>query len=188
MSDSIDFIGEMHSWLARYEVMAAKHIVNLDPYRDEDGDVIDGAYGRYDEQRFDNTIEADEFLGALAAHLRELVGPPVPGTTFTLTFAGPERHDGEKPYSFVVNGTDLDDARRTALNLPSFENWLYEQIPWETDAVEELDVLFIAAQSHPGIPAWGAYNDLRREQAAFLADESAQESDIPALPPSTHPA
>ncbi|MEU0857477.1 hypothetical protein ABZ352_18840 [Streptomyces griseofuscus] len=185
MSDTTDLIGEIHPWLTRYDALAAQHAANLAPFRNEDGDVLDGEYPRYDERRFDNWEEADEFLDSLAARLRELVGPPVPGDTFTLTFAGPERHDGEKPYSFVVNGSDLDDARRTLLHLPFFQNWLCEQIPWEADEGDALDVLFVADQSHPGIPEWGAYNDLRREQAAHLA--AAPPDTFPALSPAPRP-
>lgn len=107
-------------------------------------------------------------LGTALKRLKDLVGPPLPGRTFTLTYAGPERHDGEAPYSFVVNGEDLDDARRNLSALPFFVEWLEEQRPW--DSTDDPDVVFLdhAAYSHSGLPSVG-YNDLRREQAACLA-------------------
>ncbi|WP_030372409.1 hypothetical protein [Streptomyces rimosus] len=174
-NDTIDLIGEIHPWLARYDALAARHAANLAPYLNEDGDVLDSEYPRYDEKRFDNLTEADEFLDSLAACLRELVGPPVPGNAFTLTFAGPERHDGEKPYAFVVNGSDLPDAGRTLLHLPSFREWFAEQAGWDDTPP---DVLYLAEESHPGIPEYGYFNDLRREQAASPECGSA-----PELPP-----
>lgn len=168
MSDTIDFIGEIHACLTRYYEMADRHAASLAQYQGpEDIEPHDPA--GYYEQRFTNTIEADEFLDGLAKHLRDLAGPPVPGQVFTLTFAGPERHDGEKPYSFVVCGTDLDDARRTLPSLPSWKDWYEEQRGWCDPDDQEPHVLFVADQSHPGIPEWGVYNDLRREQATALA-------------------
>ncbi|MEV0437752.1 hypothetical protein AB0I84_00960 [Streptomyces spectabilis] len=165
MNNTIDFVGEIHTWLAKYNEMAARHHHVLAPYMTPDGDVDERQYGRYDETRFDNSLEADDFLDNLVGHLEALAGPPVPGQTFTLTFAGPERHDGEKPYSFVVNGSDLDDARRALITLPSWREWYEEQRPWDGEADEAADVLFVADESHPGIPEYGYFNDLRREQA-----------------------
>ncbi|MFD9248315.1 hypothetical protein [Streptomyces bottropensis] len=162
MNKPTDFIGEIHKWLAQYDDMAAQHAASLARYRDESP--------AYDEQRFTNTIAADEFLDGLAGHLRELAGPPVPGEVFTLTFAGSERHDGEQPYCFVVCGTDLDDARRTLTSLPSWKDWYEQQRGWLDPDDQAPDVVFVADQSHPGLPQWGAYDDLRREQAAALAE------------------
>ncbi|MEV0487296.1 hypothetical protein AB0I69_42690 [Streptomyces sp. NPDC050508] len=173
MDQPTDFIGEIHTWLVKYQVLAARHAEALAPYLTEDGEPDVRKYGQYDEQRFDNTIEADNFLDSLVLHLHDLAGPPVPGDTFTLTFAGPERHDGEQPYAFVLNGADIDDARRQLLDLPFFREWFAEQAGWDDTPP---DVLYVADQSHPGLPEWGAYNDLRREQAAAVPAE------IPALP------
>lgn len=190
MSDTIDFIGAIHPWLARYDAMTARHAANLAPFRDEDGNVLDDEYPRHDERRSDNTIEADGFLDSLAARLRELAGPPVPGETFTLAFAGTERHDGGDPSVFVVNGADLDDARSALLDLASFQTWLREQTPWGTkEEGNGFDVLFVADQSHPGIPGHGTYDDLRREQAAHLAATASAEPPLhAALPNPATPA
>ncbi|PRH75689.1 hypothetical protein C6N75_29625, partial [Streptomyces solincola] len=59
--------------------------------------------------------------------------------------------------------------RRTLVTLPFWREWYEEQRGWNDPEDQAPDVLFIADQSHPGIPEWGAYNDLRREQAAALA-------------------
>ncbi|MEU1221313.1 hypothetical protein [Streptomyces microflavus] len=178
-----DYIGELHPWLARYAAMAARHEQRLAPYVDADGEPVDEHYAQYDEKRFDNTIEADGFLDALVARVRELVGPPVPGTAFTLTYSGAERHVGVRGTSFVVNGTDLDDAHRTLLTMRSFKEWLDELKSMGNDPDAELDLLYVAAQSHPGVPEWHAYRDFRREQAEALADA---EQPAPA-PPSILP-
>lgn len=181
MSDTIDYVGQIHPWLTRHAALSDRHAASLAQYMDDGEDVPVSLLPAYDETRFDNTIEADEFLDALIAFLRELVGPPLPGTAHTLTFAGPERHDGEKPYSFVVNGADLPDAGRTLLTLPSFREWFAEQGTYDDGTGP--DVLYIAKESHPGLPAYGYFNDFRREQAAQLAAESGVPRDVPALPP-----
>lgn len=163
MNDTIDFIGEIHTWLARCDRLAATHAEQLSEF--ENDEEREG----YADTRFSNALESEDFLLRLVAHLRKLAGPPVPGTPFTLTWAGPERHDGEKPYSFVVCGSDLDDARRTLVTLPFWRQWYEEQRGWNDPDDQAPDVLFIADESHPGIPEWGAYNDLRREQAEHQA-------------------
>ncbi|MGW2657031.1 hypothetical protein ACWC1D_25665 [Streptomyces sp. NPDC001478] len=160
MTDTTDFIGEIHTWLARYDRLTATHTERLSEF--ENDEEREG----YADARFTNALESEDFLDRLAAHLRELVGPPVPGTPFTLTWAGPERHDGGKPHSFVVCGNDLDDARRTLVTLPFWRQWHEKQRGWNDPDGQAPDALFIADASHPGIPALAAYTDLRREQAA----------------------
>ncbi|MFB8025937.1 MULTISPECIES: hypothetical protein [unclassified Streptomyces] len=179
MINNTDFIGGIHPWLTRYDAMAARHAESLAPFENEDGEPQQRHEDRYDERRIGNAIEADTFLYGLVQHLTELAGPPVPGAPFTLTWAGPERHDGKKPYSFVVCASDLDDARRTLVTLPFWRQWYEEQRGWRDPDDQAPDVLFVADESHPGIPGWGAYNDLRREQAAALAETA----EAPALPP-----
>lgn len=164
MSDTIDFIGEIHTWLARHDRVTATHDERLSEFQNDE------ERKGYSDTRFANALESDDFLDRLIAHLRELAGPPVPGAPFTLTWAGPERHDGEKPYSFIVCGADLDDARRTLATLPFWRQWHEEQRGWDDPDDQAPDVLFVADKSHPGIPEWGAYTDLRREQAAALAE------------------
>ncbi|MER7761544.1 hypothetical protein [Streptomyces sp. NPDC097619] len=142
---STDYIGQIHPWITRY-----------------------------DEHRTDNSIDTDLFLEDLVAHLRGLVGPPLPGTAFTLTFAG---HDGEKSYHWVVNGSDLRDAGRTLLRLPSFRQWYAELGPHDDGTTPS--VAYVGAHSHRGLPAHDFFNDLRREQA----DTPAAPGDAPVLPP-----
>ncbi|MFD7764134.1 hypothetical protein [Streptomyces microflavus] len=179
MTTQLDYVSELHPWLTRYAAMDARHTERLAPYVDADGEPAEEHYDRYDEHRFDNHIEADEFLDRLMAHVLELVGPPLPGATHTLTFAGPKRHDGEKPYSWVVNGSDLSDAGRTLLTLPSFRAWFAEQGTYDDGSPP--DVLYVAKESHPGLPAYGYFNDLRREQAAQqAAPEALPFRDVPA--------
>ncbi|MFJ4342633.1 hypothetical protein [Streptomyces sp. NPDC088915] len=182
MNDTIDYIGQIHPWLTRHAELNDRHAARLAAYQDDGGEVSASDLSAYDEARYDTTIEARDFLDELTAFLRELVGPPLPGTAFTLTFAGPERHDGEAPYSFVVNGSDLPDAGRTLLHLPFFREWFTEQAGWHDDTPP--DVLYLADESHPGIPEHGAFNDLRREQAGHLAAaEPPAPGNAPALPP-----
>lgn len=181
MSDVIDYIGLLHPWLTRYAELSGGHAARLAAYQDDGGKVCVGDLPAYDEARYDTAIEARDFLAELAAFLHELVGPPLPGIAFTLTFAGPGRHDGEKPDSFVVNGTDLSDAGRTLLALPSFREWFAEQAGWD-DATPP-DVLYLADESHPGIPEYGSFSDLRREQTEHLtATPSPASGSTPALP------
>ncbi|MEV1040512.1 hypothetical protein AB0J01_28260 [Streptomyces sp. NPDC050204] len=184
MTGPTDFIGELHTQLAQYAAMVDRHAERLAPYEGKDGEPEESLFDRYADQRSKNTTEAEAFLADLALRLHELAGPPVPGTPFTLTFAGPERHDGEQPYSFVVNGSDLNDAGSTLLHLPFFREWFTEQAGWDDGTPP--DVLYIADESHPGLPEWGAYNDLRREQAAFLAaaeQPAPAPGSAPTLPP-----
>ncbi|MEU7229001.1 hypothetical protein [Streptomyces chrestomyceticus] len=179
-SGPVDYVGQIHPWLTRYAELSARHTAQLDQYRDGD-DVPEHHMPAYDEARKDNAIKADAFLDSLAEFLHELVGPPLPGTAFTLTFAGPERHDGEAPYLWVVNGSDLPDAGRTLLSLPSFREWLAEQGTYDHGSPP--DVQYVADQSHPGL-TYGYFNDLRREQAAQQdAPEPTAPGGAPALPP-----
>ncbi|AWI32635.1 hypothetical protein [Streptomyces tirandamycinicus] len=166
MSDTIDYVGYVHGLVRRYRDMDACHTESLAPYLGADGDADPRRYADYDETRATNALQAAEFLAELVGELVALCGEPVPGEAFTLTFAGLERHDGEKPYGFVVCARDLDDARRTLTGLPSFREWFEGQRPLGAPDGQAPDVLFVADESHPGIPAWGAYSDLRREQAA----------------------
>lgn len=83
--------------------------------------------------------------------------------------AGPERHDGEAPYSFVVYAWNLEEARRAVVTLPFWLEWYEEQRGWGDYAEENPDVLFVEDESYRGLPKWGVFNDLRAEQAAAIA-------------------
>jgi hypothetical protein len=67
---------------------------------------------------------------------------------FTVTVAGSERHDGEKPYTYVVNAKDGETAGKQVLEHHKKEN-------------SDHDVLLV--QVLPGAPVNAAYywNDLR---------------------------
>jgi hypothetical protein len=166
-----DYIGEGHQLITDYRSMTA--------HLDDSGQWGQGAVVA---QRpfpallaLGPTPDAMALLESLLNELTELFGPPVTGSPFTLTFAGSERHDGEEPYTWVVNGETLDEARRTLATLPTFQEWYEEQ-----SADGEPDVVFETASrySHRGIPEGCYYTDLRREQAE-LAEQQ--------IPRSIHP-
>lgn len=67
---------------------------------------------------------------------------------FTVTVEGSERHDGEKPYTYVIDAVDGETAGKLVLELHMKEN--------DDDDVNLLEVL-------PGVPVNAGYhwNDLR---------------------------
>ncbi|MDF3147079.1 MULTISPECIES: hypothetical protein [unclassified Streptomyces] len=162
LTDHTHLIQELHALLASCQDLAARHQATLEPYRDEDGSVRDDAYVDYDEARTTTAIEASDHLDTVVAQLIRLVGPPAL-QTFTLTFAGRERHDGERPTSFAVHATGLDEARRVIETLPGFRQWR-EANASDSPAITGPDLLFLPEQSHPGLRAPGEYADLRPEQ------------------------
>ncbi|MGV9312619.1 hypothetical protein ACWDR0_10530 [Streptomyces sp. NPDC003691] len=164
-----DFIGEIHTLLTQHTEMADRHRAALARFMTPDGTVDETQYAAYDETRTDNAIEASDFLDDLAARLEALTGPPVPGQAFTLTYAASGHADGEAPFRFIVNGSDLDDARRALATLPFWHDWHEGQKnPSDIGTSGAPDVLFLAEQSHPGIPD-NNIHDMRRDQAAALA-------------------
>ncbi|KAB8191504.1 hypothetical protein FH608_030060 [Nonomuraea phyllanthi] len=56
--------------------------------------------------------------------------------TFTVTIAGPERHDGEAPYTWVVEATDMASAMNKALAYHALSQdqrlWDLEIVPLHT--------------------------------------------------------
>ncbi|WP_372412627.1 hypothetical protein [Streptomyces luteireticuli] len=175
MSDTIDYLAEVHLLIRARQEMKARQDEFLAGFKDADGVVIPALQDAWAEIRTDCLMDTERHLDALIARLTELFGPPLPGHAFSLTFAGPERYDGEAPYTWVVNGDDLDSARRNLAALPSFREWFEEQASWD-EPDEDPDVLFRSETkySHPGIPDVGCYNDLRREQAAALDTQTAR--------------
>jgi hypothetical protein len=173
LTETIDFIGEIHPLIAQFHAMSARHQRDQDQYRAPNGDVPPADLPRFDDARIEHDREAAEQLAAVMERLLELCGPPLPGRAHTLTFAGPERHDGEAPYLFVVNGENLADARRHLGALPGFREWYEQQRAWDEPETDP-DVVFLAdlRHSHPGLPEVGHYNDLRREQAVLRDAES----------------
>ncbi|CAM5479672.1 MULTISPECIES: hypothetical protein [Streptomyces] len=70
---------------------------------------------------------------------------------FTVTIAGVERHDGEKPTTYVVNGHDTESAWAKAL-------------AWHLTDTGMLDCYVVAGESFEGTPGadWGKeWTDLR---------------------------
>ncbi|MCY0924479.1 hypothetical protein OS965_41490 [Streptomyces sp. H27-G5] len=186
MPETIDYVGELHPLITDYRTLASRHEARLAPLFTAEGEVPEENRREYDEARFDQSLEAAELLATVIEHLTTLCGHPLPGRSHTLTFAGPERHDGEAPYVFVVNGNNLEDARRNLGALPSFREWYEEQRAWD-DSDDAPDVLFLTSphESHSGIPGAGYFSDLRREQGTLWeagAAVSALEASIPALP------
>ncbi|MER0476960.1 hypothetical protein ABR737_01075 [Streptomyces sp. Edi2] len=173
MTETIDFIGEIHPLIAQFREMTTRHQSRLAAYLDTGGEVIDEHRQEFEEAAMDQDDEAYGQLITVMQRLTELCGSPLPGRAHTLTFAGPERHDGEAPYLFVVNGDDLTDARRNLGSLPFFHEWYEQQRSWD-EPEEDPDVVFLSGpqHSHPGIPDGGYYNDLRREQAVLWDAES----------------
>jgi hypothetical protein len=89
---------------------------------------------------------------------------------FTVTIAGPERHDGEKPYTYVLHAPDLDAARTLALAHHIAEQEL--GLDWATGQQQEPDAIVVEGQwdTFPAAPSWPAdlpgraWNDLRDQQ------------------------
>ena len=115
--------------------------------------------------------------------------PPV----FTVTVAGPERHDGEAPYTYVVHADDERTARALVLAYHAASQELrMVELRIDTDhgpvwrfgfdpAIRP-DVVHVPRHSFPGAPAWQddtpgqAWNDMRppAEQAQMLAALTAE--------------
>ncbi|BCM65736.1 hypothetical protein EASAB2608_01070 [Streptomyces sp. EAS-AB2608] len=170
---------ELRALLASCEELAARHRAELGQYLDTKGEVIEDKLYEYNDARITTAIEASDHLDAVRARLAGLLGPPAP-SPFTLTFSGLERHMGEAPTSFVVSAMDLGDALRNLARLPSWREWYLAH--GGTPDGQVADVVYLPHQSHPGLPALDAYNDMRGEQ------ESATETGSKLIPRAHPPA
>lgn len=105
-----------------------------------------------------------EFTREITEHT-DISLPELP--VFTVTIAGPERHDGEKPYTYALHAPDLPTARALAL-----EHHIDEQelaLDPATGTPREPDALVVEGQwdTFEGAPTWPedlpgrAWNDLR---------------------------
>jgi len=113
--------------------------------------------------------------------------------TFTVTVAGPERHDGETGYTYVLTAPDETAARRLVMAYHAASHGLRlaeVRIDAETgprlrtgfDPAQRPDVVYVPAQSFPGPPTWPAdergraWNDLRppEQRAEILAAIAAE--------------
>ncbi|MFG2703189.1 hypothetical protein [Streptomyces sp. NPDC048386] len=160
-ADPAHLVRELRGLLASCQDLIARHQATLDQYRDADGDVIEDKYAEYEDARITTAIEASDRLDAVVERLVLLIGSPPP-STFTLTFAGPERHDGEAPTSFAIHAASLRDARRTIEQLPGFQEWWRDNAHASPGGAP--DIIFLPEQSHPGLRPIGEFVDLRAEQ------------------------
>lgn len=100
----------------------------------------------------------EEGGGSLVEFTREITEhtdislPVLP--VFTVTVAGPERHDGEAPYTYCLHAADEPAARTLAL-----EHHIAEQelaVDWATGAACDPDAVIIDGpwDTFPGPPSW----------------------------------
>lgn len=76
--------------------------------------------------------------------------------TFTVTVAGPERHEGHKPYTYVIDAESMEAAKAAVLA---------HQMAEEAETTQTGDVVIVDRESFPGEPPnpcgyW--WNDLRK--------------------------
>jgi hypothetical protein len=94
--------------------------------------------------------------------------PPLP--VHTVSIAGPERHDGEKPYTYVLHAADLEQARTLALAYHCAE--VEHELDPATGAPKTPDVIVVEGvwDTFTGAPTWPrdlpgfAWSDLRGNQ------------------------
>lgn len=172
---------EVQTLLADARKLKADHQAQLAPYLTADGDVNEDYMREYGDARITTAIEAADRLDTLLNQLGLLTGPPA-RLPFTVTLAGLERHDGQRPYSFAVYATGLDDALHTLPELPTFQRWLRDVGGPGT----EPDVTLVAEQCHPGLRAPGEFIDLRAEQPAPTNTPSSTAPSQPAVPGAAH--
>ena len=121
----------------------------------------------------------DEGNGALVQFTREVTGAPkipMPAlAVFTVTVEGPERHDGEAPYTYVLHAADGQAARALALTRHIRDYEL--DIDPLTDEPADPDAAIVEGpeDTFPGVPEWPAdtpgraWNDLRTDAEALTA-------------------
>ncbi|WP_331750877.1 hypothetical protein OG215_36685 (plasmid) [Streptomyces globisporus] len=179
MDTPTDFIGEIHRLITVYQEQSARHHAATKQYYNGNGALVPALfiehgweipswYANYQEDLDREAYDGLALLRTVMGRLLELAGPPVPGQAFTLTYAGPERHDGEAPYAFVVNGADIADARRRLELLPFFRQWCEER---REDTESEPDVEFLDEDHHSHAGLFCPYIDLRHEQSAVETDD-----------------
>lgn len=93
---------------------------------------------------------------------------------FTIATSGSERHDGEKPYWWVVDAPDLPAAK--AMGLAHHHQMVNDDTPPD-DQWYDGDLIVVDEQCHAGIPdcppdTMGyVWNDLRGEESDRLLAE-----------------
>jgi hypothetical protein len=105
----------------------------------------------------------EPLYGSLPLDYRQTVRP------FTVTIAGPERYEGSRPTTYVVDECSTEKAWAKAL-------------AWHMTADETIDCYVLADESHEGVPDGERgihWNDLRTEHQRQqdlddLADQAAE--------------
>ncbi|MFC4463986.1 hypothetical protein ACFPH6_05310 [Streptomyces xiangluensis] len=85
---------------------------------------------------------------------------------FTVTVVGPERYDGEQPYTYVVRDHTTEGA------------WI-QALTWHMRENETLDAYVVASESHAGLPPADAgyhWNDLRSEAQHAALNKSIEQA------------
>jgi hypothetical protein len=104
------------------------------------------------------------FTRVIAQHT-DISLPELP--VHTVSISGPERHDGEKPYTYVLRAADLDQARTLALAIHCAQVEL--DLDPATGVPKTPDVIVVEGEwdTFTGAPPWPqdlpgrAWNDLR---------------------------
>ncbi|MFE6163137.1 hypothetical protein ACFQ7F_29960 [Streptomyces sp. NPDC056486] len=172
-------IDEIRALLDGLHTLQRTHQERLDAQRPAD-DVMDAArLAEWEDVLRDLAVEASDTLDTTITRLGLLAARPA-RRAFTVALTGPGYDEGERAWLFVVHATDLTDAHRTLLQLPSFRAWLAESA---TSNGMQSRVDLLATESHPGTRARGTYRDLRDEQARTLAFAKAPLPPVPAPTP-----
>ena len=87
------------------------------------------------------------------------MGKAIQQMVFTVTIAGGERHDGEQPYTFVVNAASADEAWKKVR-----DQFIREQNYADPNEVDDEDADVVRVSVETGVPSakCGYYwNDIR---------------------------
>jgi len=139
---------------------------DTDPLADDLGVLENSWLGGF-EQDAGSLIEFNREIQAVDGFV------PVELADFTVTIAGTERHDGEAPYTYCVEATDMQQAREIVYDYFVEQEGL--DIDPENDEYAEPDVEFVEGEwnTFPGAPSWPAsmpgraWNDLRGQTRAL---------------------
>ena len=118
----------------------------------------------YEQENVGDLVSFDREI----SHHTDISVPGLP--EHTVSIAGPERHDGEKPYTYVLHAPDLDAARALALAYHCAE--VEHELDPATGAPKTPDVIVVegAWDTFTGAPTWPqdlpgfAWSDLRGNQ------------------------
>ncbi|MER5482581.1 hypothetical protein ABT024_05105 [Streptomyces sp. NPDC002812] len=105
MTNNLTPVAVVHSAIAAYRALDARHRVALNEYADDDGDIPENDLPAYDADRFTYALEADEQLDAVMAELAAAFGLPTDQPVTVL---------GQWHRTFEVTPGQLNDAAREA--------------------------------------------------------------------------